>query len=331
MISADRTRFKGLIDKVSQSGTTSKFFMLPAENRQANLTPSQTKVSNFFKVWLNNLGENENTLISKTIYDQHMSWQKNALDVIDYDKEILTHLFNETLLKCSSTERKALLVKSKQQISTKETFSQNIFNKLSAIGQIIASEQFLRDGLTIVAVCYLTGSVLYLLISQIAFPAIAIATAAISSHLPEVMAFGIMAYKWRFPIIIGRFIITRAVKNGTKLKRWLITPVNLFLNCTLFLKMQIMRKSYFLTYTTAKFASPNLQALESGTIEKIKNHPKVSLLITQVKKRKIQIVKATIRETLRTACVDYKLGRDLVKLRSEWITCYQVERCYLKE
>lgn len=323
LISRDFSSFEELNLRIAQNELCSIFFEQPTELRHANQSSAQTKASAIFTDWLNKIKRGQSKSASKAIYEKHMSWQKGAIKQINYDKAILEHLFNETLLKSNPNERKLFLTKadlSRQGAAKKESFFQNLPHKLKAIGEIITSEQFLRDGLVIVSVSFFMGSIFYLLISQVASPAITLVSAAVGTHLPQVMNITAAVYCWRWPIIISRFVITHAVNNESRVKRWIIVPANLFLDCTLFVRMQMTRKSCLYTYSLVKFANPNLASFESKTVKRFRELPWVDFFITQVKKRNTQALKDAVKEKLRRISIDYQLGEDLVQLRSEWIS-----------
>lgn len=294
----------------------SKFFGSSVEIRHANLSPVQTKENAIFTDWMNKINEEQNKIASKAIYEKHLNWQKAVIGPINYDKALLEHLFNETLLKCTLNERKEILEKAAPL--KKETFLQNIYSRLKTVGELITTEQFLRDGLVVVSVSFLMGSISYLLITQVAHPIIAAVVIATSTYLPNVMAAGSLAYQWRWPIAIGRFIITHSLKDDSKFKKWIMVPINLFLDCTLFIRIQMPRISAFYTYSIAKFANLNLKDLEERTIKQIKEHPWVTLM-AHIRNRNFEAFKEAYNEKNRMLQIDEQLGNNLVQLRAEWI------------
>lgn len=324
MVTNDFGRFVELNNKIARNKLTTRFFETFAPTRADTLL-SESKMKIIFYDWLKNLNENKNQIISKTIYEKHLSGQKKVYILINYDKSILKHLFNETLLTCSPNERQMLLTKCKlpeQSSKDKTSFFHSLPDKLKAAGELISSETFLREGLIVISVGFLMGSIFYLLISTVALPVIAGIAELVGAYLPTVMQVGVAAYQVRWPILISRVIITRAFQEDSLFKRWVIVPVNVFLDCTLFVKTQLARRSCLYTYSVIKFANPRLKVIEELAVKKITGNPWVVFLTTQAKKRNAQAVKDVLREKLRKTYVDYKLGSELVQLRTEWISYY---------
>lgn len=275
----------------------------------------QENENSYFYVWLSQIKEGENKCYSKFFFDKYLSWQKGPTLEIDYDKVVLTHLFNETLLKCSVDERTKIVANNRQLLNG-NSLLKKIPEKLTAIGRLIVSEPFLRESIIVVSVSFLTGTISYLLIRYLASPIITSVGISIGEHFPSATQAATVVYRRKVPILAGRFILIRGMKDECRLKK-VIIPISIFLDCTLFLRIQLMRMAGLYCYKIVKFADPNLTAFEETCIKRIKET--VAFIAAKLKERDRNALKEAFREKWRTLKVDYRLGYELVQLREAWI------------
>lgn len=220
-----------------------------------------------FAEWEQNLQTNQNENISeinsKNLYKKHINneviSENGFLNRIDYDNEILTYLFDQTVLLLPKKNREEItkLLDEKSLKSYHQSENKSIPDKIAEIVYYNLSAIDVAKAVTTFSIVFAACG---RLVNQIATPIIYAGLAMATPHLPiRFVAVVVGINRWKVPIRCSLFIASfLAKKENPKLNQYVIVPFEYLFRYTFSLNLEIYMKMVSFSYSVAKYFVPNL-------------------------------------------------------------------------